>query len=180
MTFLLILQARRYILKKEFQIKNKPSLLTLLLVFSLISPSFATTESKEKDIIILLEAMGISSMAEQMADAMVTMAITQEKKRNPNLPKNVEHALSQAIYDVVIENAHELDVMLIPLYDKYYTHKEINELIIFFNSTVGKKYSSVLMPMTQEMLPIAQKWGQKVGPLAAKRAEQELAKFGYK
>ncbi|MCC7004988.1 DUF2059 domain-containing protein [Candidatus Nomurabacteria bacterium] len=65
-------------------------------------------------------------------------------------------------------------------YDKYYTHKEIKELIVFFNSAVGKKYSSVLMPMTQEILPIAQKWVQKVGLLAAKRLEQELAKFGYK
>lgn len=160
--------------------KNKTSLLTLLLVFSLSFPSFATTESKEKDIIILLEAMGISSIAEQIANSMVTMAINQEKEKNPNLPKNIEHALSQAIYDVIIENAHELDVMLIPLYDKYYTHKEIKELIVFFNSPVGKKYSSVLMPITQEILPIAQKLGQKVGLLAAKRVEQELAKFGHK
>lgn len=145
-----------------------------------MNSAYAITPAKEKDIIDLLVLMGNSSMAEEMANTMVSISISQEKKRYPNLPKNVEYALSQAIYDVVTAHAHELDEMMVPLYDKYYTHQEIKDLIVFFKTPAGKKYASVLTPMMQEIVPIAQRWGAKVGPLAAKQAERELAKYGYK
>jgi hypothetical protein len=140
----------------------------------------AITPAKENDIRKLFVLMGNSSIAEEMANSMVSIAIAQEKKRYPNLPKNVEHALSQAIYDVAMENAPELDALMVPLYDKYYTHQEIKDLIVFFETPAGKKYASVLTPMMQEIVPIAQTWGNKIGPIAAKRAEKELAKYGYK
>ncbi len=153
----------------------------LVFVLSVVTASsYAITPGKENDINILLQLMGNSSMAEEMANTMVSISISQERKRYPDLPKKVEYALSQAIYNVVSAHAHELDEMMIPLYDKYYTHKEIKDLIIFFKTPTGKKYASVLSPMMQEIVPIVQKWGAKVGPLAAKQAERELAKYGYK
>ncbi len=140
----------------------------------------AITAAKEQDIKTLLVLMGNSSMAEEMANTMVSIVITQEKKKYPKLPKEVEYALSQAIYDSVMEYAPELDVLTVPLYDKYYTHQEIKDLIVFFKTPAGRKYASVLAPMTQEIVPIAQKWGKKVGAIVAERAEIELAKYGYK
>lgn len=92
----------------------------------------AITAAKEDDIKTLLVLMGNSSIAEEMANSMVSISIAQEKKRYPNLPKNVEYALSQAIYDVVMEHAPQLDALMVPLYDKYYTHQEIKDLIVFF------------------------------------------------
>ena len=153
----------------------------ITLIFCLFAFSaYAITPEKQKDIKELLVLMGNSSIAEEMANSMVSIAIAQEKKRYPNLPKNVEYAVSKAIYDVVIENSSELDALMIPLYDKYYTNKEIKDLIVFFKTPAGRKYASVLTPMMQEIIPIAQTWGNKVGPIAAKRAEKELAKHGYK
>lgn len=154
---------------------------TAIFIFCLFALSVqAITPAKENDIKTLLVLMVNSSIAEEMANSAVSIAIAQEKKRYPNLPKNVEYALSQAIYDVVMEYAPELDALMIPLYDKYYTHQEIKDLIVFFKTPTGKKYASVLAPMVQEIVPIAQTWGNKIGPIAAKRAERELAKYGYK
>jgi hypothetical protein len=121
--------------------------------------AYAITPGKEKDINTLQALMGNSSMAEEMANTMVSISISQEKKRYPNMSKKVEHTLSQAIYDVVTAHAYELDEMMIPLYDKYYTHQEIKDLIVFFNTPTGKKYASVLTPMMQDIVPIAQEWG---------------------
>lgn len=160
--------------------KSLSAVVFLLAGFSVTFPANAITEAKEKDIKALLSVMGVSSMANQMADSMVSIAISKEKKRYPDLPKNVEYALSKAIHEVVLAQAPELDNMTVPLYDKYYTHDEIKQLIVFFNSQVGRKYAAVVGPMVQDMMPVAQAWGNKVGPLAAKRAEQELRKYGYK
>jgi hypothetical protein len=149
----------------------------LLAALVIIQPAHAITEAKEKDIQTLLKIMGVSSI---MADMLVTTVINQEKKRYPDLPKNVEYALSKAIHDVVIDHAPELNKMAAPLYDKYYTHNEIKQLIKFFSSPIGRKYLTVAGPMMQDMIPIAQAWGEKIGPIVAKRAEQELKKYGYK
>jgi hypothetical protein len=143
-------------------------------------PASAITEAKEKDLKALFEVMGINSFAKDMADTMVTSAITQEKQRYPNLPKDAEHALSKAIYEAVISHSSELDTMILPLYDKYYTHDDIKQLYVFFTSPVGQKYSAVVKPMAQDMMQVGQAWGKKIGPIAAKAAERELVKHGYK
>ncbi|SHE93459.1 hypothetical protein SAMN04487965_0981 [Microbulbifer donghaiensis] len=148
--------------------------------FLLSSVGHSITEQKEKDIKELLVQMGNSEMAEELANSMVSIAISQEKQRHPDLPKKVEHILSKIIYDVVIEHAPELDEMTIPLYDKYYTHQEIKDLIIFFKTPTGKKYASVLTPMMQDIMPVAQAWARKIAPIASVHAQQELAKHGYK
>lgn len=154
--------------------------LITILICAISFSAQAITPAKEKDIKTLLVLMGNTSMAEEMANSMVTISIAQEKKRYPNLPKKVEHALSQAIYDVIMKYAPELDELTVPLYDKYYTHKEILDLITFFNTPTGKKYASVCYPMMQEINPIVQQWAEKIAPIAAKRVEQELEKYGYK
>ena len=33
-----------------------------------------------------------------------------------------------------MKHAHELDAMTVPLYDKYYTHQDIKDLIVFLHS----------------------------------------------
>lgn len=162
------------------QLKACLRLLWIVGALALAAPAQAITEEKEKDIKILLGLMGISSMGEQMADMLVTGNVSQEKKRYPGMPKKVEFALSKAMRDVVLERIHEMDRLTVPTYDKYYTHAEITQLIAFFSSPVGRKYSAVLGPMTQELLPIAQDWAKRIAPIMAKRAEQELRRYGYK
>jgi len=70
--------------------------------------------------------------------------------------------------------------MVSPLYDKYYTHTEIKELVKLFSSPIGKKYNAVLQPMANDMFSIAQKWGNKVGPIVALEIEKALKNMGYK
>lgn len=156
------------------------AVLTAIFICFTSVQSEAITMSKENDIKILMELMGNSTMVEDMANLMVTFSITEEKKRHPDLPKKVEYALSQAINDVIKQYAPELKNLFLPIYDKYYTHQEIKDLIVFFKTPTGRKYSSILSPMTQDLAPIVQNWAQKIGPIAAKQAEKELLKFGYK
>ena len=101
----------------------------LLLLIGCANQAHAITPEKERDIKALLQIMGVfPSMGEQMADAMVAMAIQQERKRNPSMPANVEYALSTAVRDTVMKEIPKLDQMVVPLYDKYYTHEDIKKL----------------------------------------------------
>lgn len=149
-------------------------------LLSLSFSGFAMTTEKEKDLQKLMELLDVSSMPEQMADIMITNIIAQEKKRMPNMPKNVESAISNVIRNVTLKHGPELFKMVSPLYDKYYTHSEIKELIKFFSSPIGRKYNAVLQPMMNDIIPVAQQWGKKIGPIAAQEVVKELKKMGYK
>lgn len=127
-----------------------------------------------------MQLLDVDSMPEQMADIMVTQVINQERAKTPNVSKKVEEVISSVIRNVVLEHSPKLFEMVEPIYDKYYTHSEIKELINFFESPIGRKYNAVLQPMMQDIIPIGQKWGQDIGPIAAKELEKELRKFGYK
>ena len=165
------------------RIREMRILVNVTMVFCLCLLAFsvkAITPAKQKDINTLLTVMSKSSMAEEMADTMVSVSIARIKEIWPNLEENVEHAVSQAIYDVVMKHAPELVEMLVPLYDKYYTHQEIKDLIVFFETPTGRKYSAVVSPMLQDIAGITQEWSGEIATEAVERAEAELARYGYK
>jgi hypothetical protein len=149
------------------------------LFLSIAFSSSAITPEKSADLKVLMELLDVSSMPEQMADMMVTQTILIEKKHNPKMSKEVEEIISSVIHDLALEKAPDLFRMAEPLYDKYYTHSEIRELIKFFDSPIGRKYNAVLQPMMNDLVPIAQKWGQELGPIAVKEVARELKRRGY-
>jgi hypothetical protein len=63
----------------------------------------------------------------------------------------------------------------IPVYNKYYTHDEIKQLIAFYESSLGKKLVEVTPLLTQETMIIGQKWGEKLG----QDIVDELIREGY-
>jgi len=138
-------------------------------LFLLALPSHAVTQDKEREIQLLMELLDVSAMSGAMADIMVPAIIAQEKKRIPNMSADAEHAISIVIRNVTLKLAPEIFNAALPLYDKYYTHSEITELIEFFESPTGRKYTAAVQPMAQDIMLIAQNWGRKVGPIVAQK-----------
>jgi len=52
---------------------------------------------------------------------------------------------------------------LIPVYEKYYTVEDMQALIAFFRSPVGKKLLSTQPELSRESMKIGQEWGQEIG-----------------
>ncbi len=53
--------------------------------------------------------------------------------------------------------------MAVPVYDKYFTHDELKQLIQFYQTPTGKKAISTLPKLTAELREIGQKWGEQIG-----------------
>lgn len=66
----------------------------------------------------------------------------------------------------------ELADMLTPVYQKYMTIEDLNELIKFYESPVGKKFAKNTPLITQESMQIGQQWGMKIGEDFAKKMEE--------
>ena len=142
----------------------------LLTIFiALPAPSHAQA-AKQQDIIKLLKIMGVETQGMQMLDLVIQSI--QPMIQN-SVPPDVAAAFWAAFKSKF--DANEFMNMLVPIYDKHFTHDDIKQLIKFYESPVGKKLLKATPTMAQETAAAGQKWGEKLGEESIK----ELMKQGY-
>jgi hypothetical protein len=110
-------------------------------------------QTKNEDILKLLRISGTDKMADQMMNAM----IPQLKQLVPGIPDAFWVKFREKL------NVDDLLYACIPVYNKYYTHNEISQLIAFYESPIGKKVVETAPILTQETMAIGQKWGERLG-----------------
>ena len=123
------------------------------------------SQTKTQDINKLLEITNTKSQAAQMFDLMMPSFI----EMLPNIPLTFWTTFKSKI---------DLDSfvnMLIPIYDKHFSHNDIKELIQFYESSIGKKYLEATPSITQESYRAGEEWGNKIGLDII----NELIKLGY-
>lgn len=120
---------------------------------------------KEKDIRALLIETGSLKIGIQVASEL----FASYEQAFPNVPKEYWDRVIQML------NEEEFLSLIIPIYDKYYTHEEIRELIAFYKTPVGKKTIEILPALTQESMLVGQAWGTKI----SERIYQDLVEEGY-
>lgn len=125
----------------------------------------AARAAKRGEIRKLIELTGAANIS---ADALQKM-IEPLKASYPQVP---EEFWNTFIHEV---HSDELIDLVIPIYDKYYTRDEIQELTRFYQSPVGQKTIKVLPKLSAEAIDAGQEWGRMV----ADRAMRKLREKGY-
>jgi uncharacterized protein len=67
----------------------------------------------------------------------------------------------------------ELAERILPVYDKHFTREEINQMIVFYQSPVGKKMAELEAPIQQQCMAIGQQYGQELGMQIAQEMQRE-------
>jgi len=106
-------------------------------------------QTKNDDIVKLLKVSGADKMSSQIFDAMTA----QFKSMMPNA--NWAEIKKKANLDGLLYEC-------IPIYDKYYTHDEIKQLIKFYESPLGKRLVETNPLIMNESMAIGQRWGEKL------------------
>ena len=65
--------------------------------------------------------------------------------------------------------------MIVPIYNRHFTEEEINELIKFYESPIGKKMASVTPQIATEAMQVGMQWGSDI----LRRIQQRLKEKGY-
>ena len=125
------------------------------------------TISKQKStkIVQLLKLSGTSDFSYLVIDNVMT--------NYKNMMKNVPDLVWDTLKTDV--DITPFVYSLIPIYDKRFTEDEIDYLIAFFISPVGRKWSTYLAAMNEEVMTNADKFSQDVYMILNK----ELMKRGY-
>jgi hypothetical protein len=122
-------------------------------------------QTKEADIVKLLEVTNTRSIALHT----IELFMPQMQQLFPTIPEEFWALLwSKLDIDEFIKN-------FIPIYDRNFTHKEIKELIKFYESPIGKRLVEATPAITQESMKVGQEWGERMGQLIL----NEIMSSGY-
>ncbi len=138
-----------------------------VLVFSLlVGGSIFAQSSYEEKVKTYMEAMGV----EQTYKTAVKSMLAQQQQINSEVPAEVWAELENEFMKASID---ELVEMLAPVYKKHMSEADLDKIIQFYNTPVGKKLAEATPAITQESMQVGQQWGMKVGQMVADKLEKE-------
>jgi hypothetical protein len=82
-----------------------------------------------------------------------------QRAANPRVPA--------VFWDRFLEQARarrgELEEGYVTLYDRHFTTAEIRELLVFYDSPIGKRFLEVQPALMREGIALGQEWGSRIG-----------------
>jgi hypothetical protein len=121
---------------------------------------------KLRDIRRLMELTGSKKLGEQVLDQM----FLQLKGQLPKVPEKFWQETRQSL------DINEMLEAMVPVHAKYFTEAEVKDLILFYESPLGRKLTEVTPKISAESTVEGQKWVLKVGQMI----EKKLDAAGYK
>ncbi|WP_243347794.1 DUF2059 domain-containing protein [Parabacteroides sp. FAFU027] len=141
----------------------KRTIITLFLCSGIIAAAFAQSAAKSKKIDQLLELTGMAKVGVQMAQNMLNTMKASYPKVDAKFWTDFQKEMSPK----------DLNNLIKPIYDKYYTEADIDQLITFYNSPIGKKVIQQTPAISQESMLAGQNWGKQLAEKILKRLEQQ-------
>lgn len=135
-----------------------------ILLFAL--PLTADEKTKKEDIRHLLKITGSDKLSIQVMENM----IVNMKSAMPSVPESFWTELKKEIH------SEEFIELIVPIYNKYFTHNEIKDIIKFYDTPTGKKMIMLLPMITHEAMQAGENWGRKIGNKIIKKLKEK----GYK
>lgn len=139
------------------------------------------TDAKAADIRRLMEITGAANLGVQFGTAVSRQMFQALKAARPDVSDRAMTVIEKEINSFLAENISTpggLVDRIIPIYSKYYSQKEIRELLAFYQSPIGKKIIQVSPKVASESMGVGQQWGQSLGPEFQKRVTAALKREG--
>jgi hypothetical protein len=136
----------------------------LLLALALAAPLGAQKNAspdaaKTATIRRLLELTQSAQLSLRAMEVMVPA----QRAANPQIPAEFWDAfLARARRDV-----HQLVDSLVPIYANHFTQAELEELVRFYQSPIGRRLTELQPAITQESIEMGQRWGALIGRAVA-------------
>lgn len=122
----------------------------------------------------LMEITKVAEIGTQMGQL-----ISQQIAQMSGIEANEAAARSAEIAaNVIGESLDDLMDEVIPIYEKYFTHEEILEIIAFHESPIGKKSIEVMPQLMAESMQVAQRWAMTVMPEVREKVSEQMREEG--
>lgn len=130
------------------------------------------TEEVDDDYKIILKEMFKVAGTEEAYDVVIKQMFVMFKEQYTDVEAEVWDGLEK---EFSAASSDELTDMLVPVYKKYMTKEDLEEVIKFYLSPVGKKFARNTPLIMQESMQVGQQWGMKIG----EEFERKMKEKGY-
>lgn len=122
--------------------------------------------------------------AYQMAMQLMGQAMGSFKNAMNKMLPNDKKISDEVWANIIDEISNELDKesyynLVVPIYEKYFTPDDIKELIAFYKSSVGRKFTSVTPNIMRESGQAGIEWANKSMQRLIPRIKKRLQEMGY-
>jgi hypothetical protein len=132
-----------------------------------IGSSFGQIDNNYKSTLKkMLEVAG----SESIFKASIKEIIVMFKQEETNVPDSIWSDLEKEYLKTLF---NDLVDMLSPVYQKYLTETDLEKIIEFYQTPVGKKYAEYTSLSMQESMQIAQQWGKKIFQLFVDKLKEK-------
>ncbi|MCL1690077.1 hypothetical protein CMU59_09685 [Elizabethkingia anophelis] len=144
---------------------KKITILFLIIAGSLIFAQEQTISlAKKEKIKTFLKLTNVLEVANQVMDNMINSYQTYYKQ----VPAEYWNELKKET-----ANTKDFEELLIPIYSKYYTENELDDIIAFYKTSTGQKVIKTMPDMTKESMQAGQVWGMKLGQKVMKKINEK-------
>lgn len=125
-----------------------------------------STEVTDAEIRTLLHVNGSEDIAAQLAPAIAQAVISTLHRATPGPSTHIDDVVSNVVEGYVREQAVQdsLIDLLVPVYEKHLTKDDVEQLIAFYRSPVGRKLASVTPAISLESAKVGQQWAVSLIP----------------
>ncbi len=152
------------------------------LVFLLLTARAAAAAESAKETAIeeLIDITGTAALAKQAMQQMMPNMWQLVKKANPQISDDMVSVMEEEFLRAFDETLPEFISGTVAIYDRYYTAAEINGLLAFYKTELGRKTINILPQLLGETMSFGQQWGGEVlAPLAVERVKERFRDEGY-
>lgn len=148
--------------------KKMLAIALLLLATSVNMVSAQANDEYKQTLKRMLDVAG----SEATFDSAIKQMLGMFKEQYQSVPDNVWTELENEMLKVSMDDLVE---MLTPVYAKHMSISDLNKIIEFYQTPVGKKYAEKTPLITQESMQVGQQWGMQVG----QKFQEKMKEKGY-
>jgi uncharacterized protein len=127
----------------------------------------------------LLKDTGMLANMSRMIDLLIPQIMGSLKKENPKIPDAVWDEFTGMCAEEMKRSLPELEEPVIAIYDANFSADEIKQLVVFYQSPVGRNIVIQLPQLMQQSVAMGQSWGQQAGAHAIERIRAAAKQKGY-
>jgi hypothetical protein len=145
----------------------------LIVVFSMVALSLSAAFGQgDPQYKISLNKMLEVGGSEESFKVVMKQMFDMLKQQKTNVPDNVWADFEKEFSKTSIDDLVDL---LIPVYQKHMTIADLQKIIEFYQTPVGKKYAEKTPMIMQESMQVGQQWGMDMG----QKFQEKLQQKGY-
>ncbi|GAA5167054.1 DUF2059 domain-containing protein [Viridibacterium curvum] len=129
----------------------------------------------------LLQITGAENNVRAVMPIMARAVTQMIRTTQPGLPAAADSVIQKEVTAVFLENLigpNGVLAQLEPVYDAAFTLEEMQQLLAFYNTPIGKKLLAQQPGISAQSTEIGQRWGQSLGPQLNARIAQALKREG--